>query len=97
MSRSYKKTPRCGDKKDKFFKTYANRKYRRDKFTVLSHKAYKKNYCSYDICDYETIGMTFEQHWDRCLKSWYTWGYKYEPYPNRDEAYREWYHWYKAK
>ena len=42
MSRSYKKTPRSGDQKDKFFKTYANRKLRRDKFHNLQHNSYKK-------------------------------------------------------
>lgn len=31
MSRSYKHTTRAGDKKDKFFKRYANKKLRRNK------------------------------------------------------------------
>ena len=29
MSRSYKKTPRCGDTKDRYMKRYANRKLRK--------------------------------------------------------------------
>lgn len=97
MSRSFKRTPRCGDQKDKDFKKYANRKIRRDKFNNLQHKSYKKNFCSYDICDYETVGETFEEYWRSCLNSWHQWRYKYDPYPNRLTAYREWYKWYKAK
>ena len=31
------------------------------------------------------------------LKSWYNWGYKYEPFPNKESEYRTWYKWYKAK
>ena len=61
MSRSYKKTPRSGDQKDKFFKTYANRKLRRDKFHNLQHNSYKKNFCSYDICDYEWTHYSFKR------------------------------------
>ena len=97
MSRSYKKTPRSGDKKDRFFKNYANRKLRRDKYSTLQHKSYKKNFCSYDICDYETVGETFEEWWRHCIKSWYQWRYRYEPYPTREEEYRKWYKWFKAK
>ena len=97
MSRSYKKTPRSGDQKDKVFKTYANRKFRRDKFNNLQHNSYKKNFCHYDICDYETVGETFEEWWKHCVSVWHNWGYRYEPYPSRDEEYRMWYKWFKAK
>lgn len=97
MSRSYKKTPRSGDQKDKFFKTYANRKFRRDKFNNLQHNSYKKNFCHYDICDYETVGETFEEWWKHCVSVWHNWGCRYEPYPSREEEYRRWYKWFKAK
>ena len=97
MSRSYKKTPRSGDTKDKFFKNYANRKLRRNKFHNLQHKSYKKNFCSYDICDYETICKTFEEWWQLRLKSWYCGGYQYRPFPSREEEYRNWYKYFKAK
>ena len=97
MSRSYKKTPRSGEKKNRYLKKYANRIYRRDKFNVLPYSSYKKNFCSYDICDYETVGYTFEDWWRDTLKSWYNWGYKYEPFPNKESEYRTWYKWYKAK
>ena len=97
MSRSYKKTPRSGDKKDKYLKTYANRKLRRDKFNTLQHKTYKKNFCSWEICDYETVNYTFEQHWKDVLRRWYNWGHRYYPYPDKEDEYRRWYRWYKMK
>ena len=97
MSRSYKKTPRNGDKKSKYFKKYANRVYRRDKFNILQHGSYKKNYCSYDICDSETVGYTFEDWWNDILKNWYNWDYKYHSFPNKEKEYRIWYKWFKAK
>ena len=56
MSRSYKHTPYAGMEKDRYFKRYANRKLRRKKLTHdLQHKSYKKDSCSYDICDYYEI------------------------------------------
>ena len=97
MSRSYKKTPRGGDRKDKFFKNYAHRKLRRDKFNNLQHNSYKKNFCSWNICDYDSVNWTFEDHWKMTLRSWYNWGHRYYPYPDKKEAYREWYKWNKMK
>ena len=101
MSRSYKKTPRCGDTKNKFIKKYANRVFRRQKLTSdLQHCSYKKNYCSWDICDYDEVGTSFEKFWSRRVDSWHKW-YRYkpfnEPFPNREEAYKEWMRWYKRK
>ena len=97
MSRSYKKTPRSGDKKDRFFKNYANRKLRRDKFNDLQHNSYKKNFCSWEICDYEWTHYSFETWWKDAVSRWERWGHKYEPYPSREEEYRLWYKWYKQK
>ena len=98
MSRSYKKTPRCGDTKNKFIKKYANRVLRRQKLTSdLQHNSYKKNYCSYDICDYDEVGTSFETFWSRRVNSWHNWFHRYEPFPNREEAYKEWMRWYKRK
>ena len=99
MSRSYKRTPRSGDTKDKFFKRYANRKVRR--LPIDEHpkgNTYKKIFCQYDICDYETVGTSFEQYWESLVKSWHRW--KSEcglPYPNRDEAYQEYCRWFLRK
>lgn len=99
MSRSYKKTPRSGDTKDKFFKRYANRRLRRKPIDdVLQNKSYKKDFCSYDICDYEEVGTSFEQFYFHCVRSWYRWRrYNNEPFPTREEAWKEYLKWYKRK
>lgn len=94
MSRSYKHTPRCGDTKDRFMKKYANRKIRRmDTEYFLQHKSYKKIICSYDICDYESVGTSFEEYWEIIQTRWYS----RRKDQTREEAYRDWYRWFKAK
>jgi hypothetical protein len=99
MSRSYKHTPRSGDTKDHYFKKYANRKVRRLPLDehLLKGNNYKKVFCQYDICDYETVGISFEQYWERLVKRWHEWNWRYESYPNRDEAYKEYYRWFIRK
>ena len=92
MSRSYKKTPRAGEKKNRFFKKYANRKFRRkvNDETVLKHNSYKKNFCYYDICDYEDVGTTFEQYYRGRIKWWRIFScYSNEPFPTREKAWQE--------
>lgn len=61
MSRSYKKTPRAGDKKQRMYKKAANRRIRRQQ-ALIQNNSYKKHYCSYDICDYESVHTTFEEY-----------------------------------
>ena len=96
MSRSYKKTPRCGDKKDRKSKRLANKRFRRKQLThSLQHNSYRKDYCTWNICDFEEVGTTFEQYWLSVVKSSLRWGRP--PCPNREEAYQEWYRWYKRK
>ena len=99
MSRSYKRTPRSGDKKDKFFKRYENHRLRKLPFErTLNYGAYKKHGEGWNICDYETVGTSFEQYWESLVKSWHRW--KSEcglPYPNRDEAYQEYCRWFLRK
>ena len=100
MSRSYKHTPRAGDKKDKFFKRYANRKVRR--LPIDEHpskgKIYKKVYHSYSICDYQTVGISFENYWERLVKSWHSRGRRCgDPFPNREEAYKDYCRWFLRK
>ena len=99
MSRSYKRTPYVGLTKDKFFKNYANRKLRRLPLDELplQHNSYKKNFSSYDICDYEWTHYSFEAWWRDAVARWKNYGYRYEPYPSREEEYRLWYRWYKMK
>lgn len=92
MSRSYKKTPYCGLHKDKSMKRYANRKLRRKSLTSnLQYKSYRKDLCSYRICDYYDVGTTFENYWFQVKRRWYDcyapYGY---PYPDKDKEYQYW-------
>ena len=99
MSRSYKRIPRSGDTKDKFFKRYANRRLRHKPIEdMLQNKSYKKDFCSYDICDYEEVGTSFEQFYFHYVQSWYRWHqYHNEPCPTREEAWIKYLKWYKRK
>lgn len=99
MSRSYKRTPRSGDRKDKFFKKYANRKVRRLPMDEhpLKGNAYKKVFPSYEICDYETVGIDFEQYWECLVKRWHEWDWRSEPFPDRVEAYQNYFRWFIRK
>ena len=87
MSRSRKKTPRSGDKKKKYFKKYANHRLRQYplKALPLNYGAYKKHYSSWNICDYEIVGTSFEEYWVDCLTSWYNWKQYYDmEFPDRE-------------
>lgn len=95
MSRSYKKTARCGDRKT-IGKKLANRKVRRKK-ELYNHNLYKKVYPQYDVCDYNSVFVSFEDYWKYRLEIWYQWGYRYKPYPNKKKVYREWYKIFKSK
>ena len=99
MSRSYKHTPRSGDQKDRYFKRYANRRVRRLPIDEhpLKGNDYKKVFCQYEICDYETVGTSFEQYWERLVKRWYEWEWRFEPFPDREEAYEEYRRWFIRK
>ncbi len=105
MSRSYKHTPYCGLKKDKFFKNYANRKLRHRKLDHdLQHRSYKKDFCSWEICDYYEIETkNFEeyyksrvQRWRENRNRWYMADYD-EPCPTREECWKEYQKWYIRK
>ena len=95
MSRSFKKTPRCGNYKNKFLKRYANRKLRRDKNYNLQYGAYKKNYESWDICDFELIARSFSDYWNDLISYWSL--NQDLPYPDKEKAYQEWFKYYKSK
>ena len=95
MIRSYKRTPRCGDKKDKFFKRYENHRVRRMPYDLtLNHCAYKKHGEGWNICDYETVGISFEKYW-------YSIKRRFHNRPNlmvtREEAYEEYRRWFLRK
>lgn len=99
MSRSYRHTPRSGQRKDKDYKKLANRRLRHLPIDSLplNNKSYRKNTCYYDICDYESVGMSFERYWDCTVESWHNWFWKYEPFPNRDQVYEEYCRYYLRK
>lgn len=97
MSRSYKKTPRSGDRKDKFMKNYANRILRRNN-EAYQNGSYKKCFCHYDICDYNSVYYEFEDWYCKRVHEWKRWGQFYGyPYPDRKKEYRKWYKYYKMK
>jgi hypothetical protein len=100
MSRSYKKTPWCGDSKNKERKRIANNKvrsYLKNNKNTLINSDYKKVYESWDICDFGWI-TTWDEYWNDRLKlsqehpEWF----KKKPL-NKKEEYRRWYKYYKMK
>lgn len=99
MSRSYKKTPYVGDHKGKDKKRCANSKVRmtlKNPEYILKHGAYKKVFCSYNICDY-WLTQTWQEYWEECLESYKQFPNLYKKPPNKKEEYRKWYKWYKMK
>lgn len=96
MSRSYKKTPYCGDNKSNGMKKVANHKVRRllkNPDVDFPHKAYRKAFCSWDICDYKYIQSSFESYYRDELRRWaewrrYSW-YKEKPKPTREECWKD--------
>ena len=104
MSRSYKKTPYCGDRKGKAKKRIANhvvrRSLERDLELVVQGGAFKKLYCSWDICDYFTK-CTWEDYWQSSVDTYY-WLKAMCPnrdvqFPDKKEEYRKWRKYYKNK
>lgn len=97
MSHSYKHTPRCGDMKSKYMKGYANRVVRRKRLEegLPQFGGYRKMFQSWDICDYETVGETFEQYYASIVRNWYSWGrFHKEPYPDKAKCrglYEKWF------
>jgi hypothetical protein len=75
MSRSYKKTPVHTDKwlGRRFTKRQASKAVRRYKDTIANGKAYRKIYCSWNICDfwiYETLKEVLHQ-WEKSDRPYY--------------------------
>lgn len=88
MSRSYKKVPCCKDY-NRGMKQRANRHLRRNYLDIPPGRAYKKLFCSYDICDYRFL-KTFGSY-----KKWIS-KYSHKRY-SEEELYRKWYKYYKMK
>lgn len=102
ISRSYKKTPYCGDKKSKDLKRYANRVVRqhlKNSHDKLNYKSYRKVYESWNICDFYTIAPDFETYYKFMVDQWHSrqsngW---HEPYPTREQTRKEYRKYYKNK
>ncbi len=88
MSRSYKKVACCKDY-NRGMKKSANRYIRRNYLFVPSGMAYKKLFCSWNICDY------------KFLKSFSIYKNEFQNYSRKKysdkELYRMWYKNYKMK
>ena len=80
-------------------KKYANHKLRRKKLDHdLQHKAYKKNFCSWSICDYSSVETkNFEEYYKSCIQRWHKYGRYLEPRPTREECWKEYQKWYIRK
>ena len=62
LSRSYKKYPCCKDERScKNGQRFANKTIRQHDGEIPNGRAYKKLYCSWDICDYKFVAFTKEQ------------------------------------
>ena len=104
MSRSYKKTPWCGDSKGKSKTRIANhieRQYLKNHMDLnLAPGDYKKLYETWDICDYGWT-LTWEQYWK---SEWRSYRWICSMFPNREhkepdkqECYRKWLKYYHSK
>lgn len=99
MSRSYKKTPYSGNKKNKYLKNYANHRIRQYEGEIPNGKRYRRFLDSWKICDYYDI-TSFEKYWQICLR-YHVWRSNFygsnEKFPTRKEVYQEWKKYYKRK
>lgn len=103
MSRSYKKTPYCGDRKGKSSKRAANSKVRavlkQNPDAITSGSAYRKLYDSWEICDYGWL-CSWEEYWENELEVYRRMLLHYPEhvvYPNKKESYKKWRKYYKMK
>ena len=102
MSRSFKKTPYCGDKKGKAKKRIANKKVRmflkENPEVMTSKKSFRKIYETYDICDFYDI-EDFPAYYSWQLKFYLQNVHRWPDMkkPNKKQLYKEWYKSYKMK
>lgn len=85
ISRSYKKTPYCGDKKGRIKKRIANHKVRqhlKNTDIILSRSGHRRIMDSYDICDYYSI-ESWDDFWKFRVSLWHMIDAKYDrPFPD---------------
>lgn len=106
MSRSYKHTARCGDRKtvgkkiaNKLFRKKANR-FAHEDVELFNNSEYKKHFPQWEICDYESKFYTFEEWWDAANRRYEyakARGFTEIKEPDKKEEYRRWYRIYKGK
>ena len=102
MSRSYKKTPYRGDRKQREDKRTANRTFRSKMRRMgiedeVAPAMYKRCYCSWIICDHYSITTLSE--WLKRKNDAFAFGFFHPKGENYDEAadIRKWYKMYKRK
>ena len=103
MSRSYKKTPWCGDHKGTLKKRFANKYVRtwlkRHPEETLNGGEYRKVYETWDICDYGYT-CTWEEYWEiewRHYAHWFMYYREPRKEPDKKAAYRRWRRFYRNK
>ena len=88
MSRSYKHTPRYGERKGKYIKRLANGYVRRRllKDDFPQYGGYRKVFERWIICDWESIYHSFDAYYLQEVNAWNGWQRKYGYlYPDREE------------
>lgn len=113
MSRSYKKTPYCGDKKGKIKKRLANhiirQKLKNPEFECQNMSYKNVGFDRWNLCDSYSI-YPWERQWDYLQKTYQAavngntnYYYRYNlknqkiEKPNYKEEYRDWYRHYRMK
>lgn len=91
LSRSYKKHNICKDKCWKTGKKLANRIVRMYEDIIPKGAAYKKLYCTWNVCDYKVRISWQEYCRETNLKQ------LVKGSPEYKKLYRQWYKWYKGK
>lgn len=79
MSRSFKKTRGYKDR-NPFMKNYANRRIRRKSvnYDIANGKAYRKESCSYNICDFYWLHYAGKHRFFVLCKKWELKPWQYE-------------------
>ena len=100
MSRSYKKTPYCGDRKHKEDKRKANKIFRSkiERMALddqIEPGSFKKYFQSYDICDMYSIFTLKQYLYIRKARRGFQ-GYRHGEYDEMREI-RNWHKWYRWK
>ena len=100
MGRSYTRTPYSGERQNQEDKRLANKRVRQQlklADELPQGSSYRKMYESWNIRDYGWKS-TWREYWNHQLKFWHTWGrWQGQEFPDREQAYWDWYKYYKMK